>query len=245
MRVIVLPYLSIDDVLSDARTGISGNRWHAMFIPASSKHGMDGTLCQTSRPSCKRSYSLYFLLFPIDADAPPGPSTTSHSDADTLLTLINRLVALEACWVPFARGCNVACRSGQMVINIDTRPSLCVPASFHAANYVTVLLSQNGPLAFAMLNAAAAAARGISLLAMGDQECAWAVRHSIDGFKLSLNYTPGLAAQRMAGTMGYQTLAQHMILASCQTALYAILCESPICPFVHSAASKEHFPASR
>ena len=61
-----------------------------------------------------------------------------------------------------------------MVIDIDTRHDPLFESrrlAMHAALYVTVLLSQNGTL---VLNAAAAAAaaRGISLLVMGDQECA-------------------------------------------------------------------------
>jgi branched-chain amino acid aminotransferase len=118
-------------------------------------------------------------------------------DASALLTLIRRLVALEARWIPRARGCSLYIRPTL----IGTRPSLGVSASRHAALYV--ICSPTGPYIRAT-DADSSADRGISLLAMSDQVRAWP--GGTGGFKLGLNYAPGFVAQRAAAAMGYQQL---------------------------------------
>jgi branched-chain amino acid aminotransferase len=123
-------------------------------------------------------------------------------DADTLLTLIKRLVGLEVRSIPRARGCSLYIRP----MLIGTRPLLGVSASCHAVLYV--LLSPTGPYICSTSNSsssdAAGGQGGIALLAMGDQIRAW---HSgTGGFKLGLNYAPGFAAQRAAAALGYQRL---------------------------------------
>lgn len=133
----------------------------------------------------------------------PGPSflyLRSHQsgyrhqpfNADALLTLIKRLVALEARWIPRARGCSLYIRPTL----IGTRPSLGVSASRHAALYV--ILSPMGPYIRDQDG------KGISLLAMSDQVRAWP--GGTGGYKLGLNYAPGFAAQRTAAALGYQQL---------------------------------------
>ena len=185
------------------RTGISWTRWHAAFIPTPSKHGTDGSLRRTSRPSRKHSplpplFFFFFSFFSRPAVTPhPPPPHYYHKpfDADALLALIKRLVALEARWIPRARGCSLYIRPTL----IGTRPSLGVSASRHAALYV--ILSPTGPY---IRNAGGSGSKGISLLAMGDQVRAWP--GGTGGFKLGLNYAPGFAAQRTAAAMGYQQL---------------------------------------
>ena len=113
-------------------------------------------------------------------------------DANALLTLIKRLVALEARWIPRARGCSLYIRPTL----IGTRPSLGVSASRHAALYV--ILSPTGPYIRDEQG------RGISLLAMSDQVRAWP--GGTGGYKLGLNYAPGFVAQRTAAALGYQQL---------------------------------------
>jgi branched-chain amino acid aminotransferase len=113
-------------------------------------------------------------------------------NADALLILIKRLVALEARWIPRARGCSLYIRPTL----IGTRPSLGVSASRHAALYV--ILSPTGPYIRDKDG------KGISLLAMSDQVRAWP--GGTGGFKLGLNYAPGFAAQRTAAALGYQQL---------------------------------------
>ncbi|KAI0247839.1 branched-chain amino acid aminotransferase II [Lactifluus subvellereus] len=118
-------------------------------------------------------------------------------DGDALLVLIKRLVALEARWIPRARGCSLYIRP----TIIGTRPSLGVSASRHAALYV--ILSPMGPY-IRDTTAGGKGPRGISLLAMSDQVRAWP--GGTGGFKLGLNYAPGFAAQRTAAALGYQQL---------------------------------------
>jgi len=115
-------------------------------------------------------------------------------DADALLTLIKRLVALEERWIPRARGCSLYLRPTL----IGTRPSLGVSASRHAALYV--ICSPTGPY----IRDTSGGRGGISLLAMSDQVRAWP--GGTGGFKLGLNYAPGFAAQRAAAALGYQQL---------------------------------------
>jgi len=108
-------------------------------------------------------------------------------------------VALEARWIPRARGCSLYIRPTL----IGTRPSLGVSASRHAALYV--LLSPTGPyIRSSSSDAAGGGQGGIALLAMGDQIRAWP--GGTGGFKLGLNYAPGFAAQRAAAALGYQQL---------------------------------------
>lgn len=111
---------------------------------------------------------------------------------DAVLTLIKRLVALEARWIPRARGCSLYIRP----TFIGTRPSLGVSASRHAALYV--ILSPTGPYIRDQEG------KGISLLAMSDQVRAWP--GGTGGHKLGLNYAPGFVAQRTAAALGYQQL---------------------------------------
>jgi len=113
-------------------------------------------------------------------------------DADALLTLIKRLVALDDRWIPQARGCSLYIRPTL----IGTRPSLGVSASRHAALYV--ILSPTGPYI------RDSGSKGVSLLAMSDQVRAWP--GGTGGFKLGLNYAPGFVAQRTAAALGYQQL---------------------------------------
>jgi branched-chain amino acid aminotransferase len=115
-------------------------------------------------------------------------------DGDALLVLIKRLVALEARWIPRARGCSLYIRPTM----IGTRPSLGVSASRHAALYV--ILSPTGP--YIRDSACHGMSKGISLLAMSDQVRARS--GSTGGFKLGLNYAPGFVAQRAAAARGYQ-----------------------------------------
>ncbi|KAH9024051.1 branched-chain amino acid aminotransferase II [Lactarius pseudohatsudake] len=113
-------------------------------------------------------------------------------DADALLILIRRLVAIEARWIPRARGYSLYIRPTL----IGTRPSLGVSASTHAALYV--ILSPTGPY-IRDLNG-----KGLSLLAMSDQIRAWP--GGTGGFKLGLNYAAGFSAQRVAAALGYQQM---------------------------------------
>ncbi|KAI0297532.1 branched-chain amino acid aminotransferase II [Multifurca ochricompacta] len=113
-------------------------------------------------------------------------------NADALLTLIKRFVALEARWIPRVRGCSLYIRPTL----IGTRASLGVTASTHAALYV--VLSPTGPY---IRNSEG---KGISLLAMSDQVRAWP--GGTGGYKLGLNYAPGFVAQRKAAALGYQQL---------------------------------------
>ena len=115
-------------------------------------------------------------------------------DADALLTLIRRLVALEERWIPRARGCSLYIRPTL----IGTRPSLGVSASRHAALYV--ICSPTGPF----IRDASGSRSGISLLAMSDQVRAWP--GGTGGFKLGLNYAPGIVAKGAAAALGYQQL---------------------------------------
>jgi branched-chain amino acid aminotransferase len=122
-------------------------------------------------------------------------------DANALLTLIKRLVALDARWIPRARGCSLYIRP----TIIGTRPSLGVSASRHAALYV--LLSPTGPYIRNVDTASGSRGSGgggISLLGMSDQVRAWP--GGTGGFKLGLNYAPGFVAQRAAAALGYQQL---------------------------------------
>ncbi|KAH9067019.1 branched-chain amino acid aminotransferase II [Lactarius deliciosus] len=113
-------------------------------------------------------------------------------DADALLILIRRLVAIEARWIPRARGCSLYIRPTL----IGTRPSLGVSASTHAALYV--ILSPTGPYIRDPNG------KGLSLLAMSDQIRAWP--GGTGGFKLGLNYAAGFPAQRVAAALGYQQM---------------------------------------
>ncbi|KAI0264978.1 branched-chain amino acid aminotransferase II [Gloeopeniophorella convolvens] len=113
-------------------------------------------------------------------------------NADALLVLIKRLVALDARWIPRARGCSLYIRPTL----IGTRPSLGVSASTHATLYV--ILSPTGPYI------RDSAGKGISLLAAEDQVRAWP--GGTGGHKLGLNYAPGFVAQRAAVALGYQQL---------------------------------------
>jgi branched-chain amino acid aminotransferase len=113
-------------------------------------------------------------------------------DADALLILIKRLVAIEARWIPRARGCSLYIRPTL----IGTRPSLGVSASTHAALYV--ILSPTGPYIRDPNG------KGLSLLAMSDQIRAWP--GGTGGFKLGLNYAAGFPAQRVAAALGYQQM---------------------------------------
>ncbi|KAI9452412.1 branched-chain amino acid aminotransferase II [Lactarius psammicola] len=113
-------------------------------------------------------------------------------DADALLILIKRLVAIEARWIPRARGCSLYIRPTL----IGTRPSLGVSASTHAALYV--ILSPTGPYIRDPNG------KGLSLLAMSDQIRAWP--GGTGGFKLGLNYAAGFPAQRVASALGYQQM---------------------------------------
>jgi branched-chain amino acid aminotransferase len=113
-------------------------------------------------------------------------------DADALLILIKRLVAIESRWIPRARGCSLYIRPTL----IGTRPSLGVSASTHAALYV--ILSPTGPYIRDPNG------KGLSLLAMSDQIRAWP--GGTGGFKLGLNYAAGFPAQRVAAALGYQQL---------------------------------------
>jgi hypothetical protein len=148
-------------------------------VPTLLPSTLTDTLTHNSRPDPTRS------------DAPLCP-THQPFDASALLTLIKRLVALDARWIPRARGCSLYIRP----TIIGTRPSLGVLASRHAALYV--LLSPTGPYI------RDTASGGISLLAMSDQVRAWP--GGTGGFKLGLNYAPGFVAQRAAAALGYQQL---------------------------------------
>ena len=130
--------------------------------------------------------------------APRSPALVSSDtlfqafDADALLILIKRLVAIESRWIPRARGCSLYIRPSL----IGTRPSLGVSASTHAALYV--ILSPTGPYIRDPNG------KGLSLLAMSDQIRAWP--GGTGGFKLGLNYAAGFPAQRVAAALGYQQL---------------------------------------
>jgi hypothetical protein len=76
-------------------TGILGTRWDPTFIPAPVEHGADGALRRICCPSCEHSRIFFFYL---------SSYQIQPFNADALLTLIKRLVALEARWIPRARG---------------------------------------------------------------------------------------------------------------------------------------------
>ena len=97
-----------------------------MYLPTCVRPylGLERMVCSAEPFGLPGITLRHALLFPIDADAPPSPSTTSQSDADTLLMLIKYLVRLEPSWILRAQGCSVACTSGQMLIG--TRSSLLV-----------------------------------------------------------------------------------------------------------------------
>ncbi|KAH9992507.1 hypothetical protein BJV74DRAFT_884634 [Russula compacta] len=169
------------DVWGDARTrtGISWTRWDAAFIPTSSNHGTDSMLRQTSLPSHQHSPlpQLSSFLFSRSLLTPPTWALHYYKpfDADILLTLIKHLVALEACWIPRARGCSLYIRSTL----IGTRPSLGLSSPCYIALYV--ILSTMGPY---IRSAGGRGSKGIiSLLAIGDQVRAWP--GGPDGFKLN------------------------------------------------------------
>ena len=117
---------------------------------------------------------------------------TKKQDALGILTLIKRLIALEARWIPCARGCSLYIRPTL----IGTRPSLGVSASRRAVLYVILL--PTGPYIRDQEG------KGISLLAMSNQVRAWP--GVTGGHKLGLNYAPGFVAQCNAASLGYQQL---------------------------------------
>ncbi|KAI0319907.1 branched-chain amino acid aminotransferase II [Amylostereum chailletii] len=112
-------------------------------------------------------------------------------DTDALLVLIKKLIAVDARWIPRAKGCSLYVRP----TIIGTRPGFGVTAS--CANAILyVLLSPTGP--FFKVPA------GISLLAVGEHVRAWP--GGTGGYKLALNYAPGFEPQRAALEKGYQQI---------------------------------------
>ncbi|KZT69470.1 branched-chain amino acid aminotransferase II [Daedalea quercina L-15889] len=110
-------------------------------------------------------------------------------DTDALLTLIQRLVALESRWIPNIQGYSLYLRPTV----IGTRPSLGVTASDNALLYV--ICSPAGPYF------KAGSAHQISLLANGEVVRSWP--GGTGGYKLALNYAPTLKPQQLAELQGY------------------------------------------
>ncbi|KAH8101468.1 branched-chain amino acid aminotransferase II [Cristinia sonorae] len=109
-------------------------------------------------------------------------------DADELLKLIKKLVALESRWIPNLKGHSLYIRP----TIIGTRPSIGVRASDHAILYViccpTGPYFRTGP-------------KPVSLLAVGEQVRSWP--GGTGEFKLSINYTPTFHPQQLAAEKGY------------------------------------------
>ncbi|KAI0042133.1 branched-chain amino acid aminotransferase II [Auriscalpium vulgare] len=109
-------------------------------------------------------------------------------DTDAFLVLLQKLIAIDARWIPRARGHSLYLRPTL----IGTRPGLGVTASTHASLYV--IMSPAGP--FFRTPA------GISLYAVSDHVRSWP--GGTGGHKLGLNYAPGFHPQRLAAEKGYQ-----------------------------------------
>ena len=109
-----------------------------------------------------------------------------------LLTLTKLLVTLDA------RGCSLYVQP--TIIGTGTQPSIGVSASRRSV--LNILLYPTGPY---IRDATGSGHGGISLLAMSDQVHAWP--GSTGGFKLMLNYAPGLVAQRAVAALGCHQLS--------------------------------------
>lgn len=109
-------------------------------------------------------------------------------DADALLTLIKKLVAIEKRWIPRLPGYSLYLRPTM----IGTRPSLGVAASNHAMIYV--ICCPTGPYF-------GAGTKKISLYAVYDSVRSWP--GGTGGYKLGLNYAPTFEPQRRASQKGY------------------------------------------
>ncbi|KZT05309.1 branched-chain amino acid aminotransferase II [Laetiporus sulphureus 93-53] len=109
-------------------------------------------------------------------------------DTKALLTMIKRLIAIDARWIPNQAGHSLYIRP----TIIGTRPSLGVTASDHAVLYV--ICSPTGPYF-------RTGAKQLSLLAVGDTVRAWP--GGTGGYKLALNYAPTLKPAQLAEQQGY------------------------------------------
>ncbi|KAJ7477351.1 aminotransferase [Mycena latifolia] len=109
-------------------------------------------------------------------------------DADALLACINKLVAIEARWIPSEPGHSLYIRPTM----IGTKPSIKVGASEHATLYVIV--TPVGPY-FPTTSG------GVSLLAVSEHVRSWP--GGTGGYKLGLNYSPGFVPQQAAAALGY------------------------------------------
>ncbi|KAF5376854.1 hypothetical protein D9615_007289 [Tricholomella constricta] len=113
-------------------------------------------------------------------------------DTNAVLTLIKRLVAIDARWIPTKPGHSLYIRP----TIIGTRAALGVAASDSAMLYV--IMTPTGPY-FNTANA-----KGIPLLAVGTTVRSWP--GGTGGHKLGLNYAPGFLPQRLAAEQGYSQI---------------------------------------
>ncbi|KAJ7087967.1 aminotransferase [Mycena belliarum] len=112
-------------------------------------------------------------------------------DPDALLVCINKLVSLEARWIPSLSGHSLYIRPTM----IGTKPSIKVGPSEHAILYTIV--TPVGPY----FPPTDDTPDGISLLAVGEHVRSWP--GGTGGYKLGLNYSPGFVPQRAAAALGY------------------------------------------
>ncbi|KAM5538856.1 hypothetical protein V8D89_007578 [Ganoderma adspersum] len=109
-------------------------------------------------------------------------------DTNELLKLIQKLVAIDARWIPTAKGHSLYIRP----TIIGTRDSLGVAASDRATLYI--ILCPTGPFF-------RTGARPVSLLAVNEHVRSWP--GGTGGYKLALNYAPTFRPQQHAAKLGY------------------------------------------
>ncbi|KAJ7443211.1 aminotransferase [Mycena galericulata] len=112
-------------------------------------------------------------------------------DQNALLTCINKLVAVEARWIPSLPGHSLYIRPTM----IGTKPSIKVGPSDYATLYVIV--TPVGPY-FPTTSG------GVSLLAVGEHVRSWP--GGTGAYKFGLNYSPGFVPQRAAAELGYDQI---------------------------------------
>jgi len=109
-------------------------------------------------------------------------------NTDALLTLIQKLIAVDSRWIPTLTGYSLYVRP----TIIGTRDSLGVTASDSACLYI--VLSPTGPYF-------RGGTKPISLLAVSESVRSWP--GGTGGHKFALNYSPGFLPLRMAAAKGY------------------------------------------
>ena len=118
-------------------------------------------------------------------------------DTSALLTLIKKLVMIDARWIPSLPGYSLYIRPTL----IGTRPTLGVSASTHAILYV--ILSPTGPY-FPPSLTTPRRRSWISLLASSTNVRAWP--GGTGEYKLGANYSPCFEPQRQASKLNYSQI---------------------------------------